>query len=276
MKIEVNNVYQKKTISKVKIGIIIFIFVILLGIIVWRLYYERMQTTGVSSFAEFIGLSSIMKHENLNNNVLNNEIIQPDISKEANKYIPNFTEQGMININSIYNLREDGQKVAYLTFDDGPSLDVTTRILDTLKSEGIYGSFFVVGYKVEQNPDVLKRIYNEGHYIANHGYSHKYSQVYKSCESVLEEYQKCEETIRNVLQIPEYETHLFRFPGGSAGGPYNSIKKSAISLLKEKNIGIIDWNALTKDSEGNHPREKLFEYFKQTSTRQKQPSYFNA
>ena len=57
MKIVVNNVYQKKSISKVKVGIVIALFVIILVVIFGRLYYERTQTSPVSSFAEFIGIS---------------------------------------------------------------------------------------------------------------------------------------------------------------------------------------------------------------------------
>ena len=57
MKIVVNNVYQKKSISKVKVGIVIALFVIILIVVFWRLYYERTQTSPVSSFVEFIGIS---------------------------------------------------------------------------------------------------------------------------------------------------------------------------------------------------------------------------
>ena len=57
MKIVVNNVYQRKSISKVKVGIVIALFVIILIVVFWRLYYERTQTSPVSSFTEFIGIS---------------------------------------------------------------------------------------------------------------------------------------------------------------------------------------------------------------------------
>lgn len=57
MKIVVNNVYQKKSISKVKVGIVIALFLIILIVVFWRLYYERTQTSPVSSLAEFIGIN---------------------------------------------------------------------------------------------------------------------------------------------------------------------------------------------------------------------------
>ena len=281
MKIEVNNVYQKKSISKLKVGVVVAVLLVLLVLIFWRLYYERAQTTGVNSFAEFIGITDLGKHIGFNSNKDledNNEkldlnILQnPTINEENNDtklYIPNFTEQSAFNIEKIYNLSEDKQKRVYLTFDDGPSGDVTPLVLDVLKEENICATFFVLGNKVQQNPDILKRIYEEGHYIANHGYSHVYSQIYVNADTVLNEYNSCEEAIRQALEIPEYSTHLFRFPGGSSGGPYHYVKKASEKIFKENNIGILDWNCLTRDSEGNYTKEKLMENFKQTSSRKK-------
>lgn len=272
MKIEVNNVYQKKSISKLKVGIVIAFFIILLIIIFWRLYYERAQTTGVSSFAEFIGISSIFAEDTPpsiqpDNNPIN--IIEDNNTIEEEVYIPAFTEQSLYNVEKIYNLSEDGQKRVYLTFDDGPSRDVTPLVLDVLKKENVYATFFVLGNKVEQNPDILKRIYEEGHYIGNHGYGHVYSKLYANADAVINEYNKCEEAIQNVLEIPEYSTHLFRFPGGSSGGPYNYIKRECSKRFKENNVGVLDWNCLTKDSEGNYTKEQLIENFKKTSYRKK-------
>ena len=265
MKIEVNNVYIKKGISKVKLGLILILAMVLIIAFVWRLYYERIETNTVSSFAEFIGYDKVEGDEtevieNLDS-VLKNEIDKYIANK---KYVPNFTEQSMNNINSIYKAKE-GKKIAYLTFDDGPSRDVTPLILDILKEENIHATFFVLGTKVEQNPDVLRRIYDEGHYIGNHGYSHVYSQIYVSKDTVLGEYNGCEEIIREALGIQDYSTHLFRFPGGSSGGPYDAVKKESVTLFTENNIGILDWNCLTKDSEGNFPKEELIQNFKETS-----------
>ena len=265
MKIEVNNVYIKKGISKVKLGLILILAMVLIIAFVWRLYYERIETNTVSSFAEFIGYDKVEGDEtevieNLDS-VLKNEIDKYIANK---KYVPNFTEQSMNNINSIYKAKE-GKKIAYLTFDDGPSRDVTPLILDILKEENIHATFFVLGTKVEQNPDVLRRIYDEGHYIGNHGYSHVYSQIYVSKDTVLGEYNGCEEIIRKALGIQDYSTHLFRFPGGSSGGSYDAVKKESVTLFTENNIGILDWNCLTKDSEGNFPKEELIQNFKETS-----------
>ena len=53
----------------------------------------------------------------------------------------------------------------------------------------------------------------------------------------------------------EYNTFLFRFPGGSYGGVYNKIKKQIKTVLREKGIASLDWNALTGDAEGNKNKQ---------------------
>ena len=142
-------------------------------------------------------------------------------------------------------------KVAYLTFDDGPS-PVTESILDTLKQEKIKATFFVLGSNIDYRKEMVKRMYDEGHYVANHGYSHVYSKIYSSPEAVLEEYNQTNEKIRDAIGNPEYNAHLFRFPGGLPGGKYAALKQEAKELLNQNDIVHIDWNALNGDAETNN------------------------
>ena len=134
--------------------------------------------------------------------------------------------------------------------DDGPSKKVTIPILNLLKEQEIKATFFVLGSRVELYPETVKRAYEEGHYIANHGYSHKYSQIYESASSVLDEYNKTNQEVKNAIGNQEYNTNIFRFPGGSVGGKYQNIKEEAKQLLEQNNIATVDWNALTGDTEG--------------------------
>jgi len=60
----------------------------------------------------------------------------------------------------------------YLSFDDGPEPGHTPRLLDTLAKHGVKASFFLVGEKIEQHPEIVQRIVAEGHMIGNHSYSH--------------------------------------------------------------------------------------------------------
>lgn len=181
-----------------------------------------------------------------------------DTSSSNTKDYSNFVKQ----VDDIYNGKE-GKRV-FLTFDDGPSKSVTPHILDLLKFHNIKATFFVLGSRVKLNPDIVKREYNEGHYIANHGYSHKYSSIYAKTENVIEEYNKTEAEIRKALNNQNYSSHLFRFPGGSIGGEYNKIKKSAKKQLREKQIAYLDWNALTSDAAGANTKEKILRNMKKT------------
>ena len=171
--------------------------------------------------------------------------------KEAERLsrIPNLTE----DIKNIYH--SETAKRAFLTFDDGPSTN-TKDILDLLLQRNIKATFFVLGTQVERMPETVKRIYEEGHYIANHGYSHVYSSIYSSPEAVLDEFNKCNQVVANAIQVPEYNSHLFRFPGGYYGGKYAEIKKQANEILKQNNIAHVDWNALTGDSEKQNPTKE--------------------
>lgn len=65
----------------------------------------------------------------------------------------------------------DSKKIA-ITFDDGPHPYYTEQLLDGLKERGVKATFFVMGKHVEENPDVIKRMSEEGHLIGNHTYSH--------------------------------------------------------------------------------------------------------
>ncbi|MCI8353063.1 MAG: polysaccharide deacetylase [Clostridia bacterium] len=198
--------------------------------------------------------------ENINNNtVAANEIISESINKT--KHIANanmnpiYTDTGKELMKNIYHSQE---KVVYLTFDDGPSKSVTPLILDLLKQENIKATFFVLGARAKANPEILKREYLEGHYIANHGYSHIYGNIYSSPDAVLEEYNKTRDVIKEILGT-DYDGHLFRFPGGSTGGKYKQIKKDAKTILDENNIAYIDWNSLSSDAAGAKTKEAIIQ-----------------
>lgn len=64
------------------------------------------------------------------------------------------------------------QRLLALTFDDGPSRNVTPMVLDTLKRHGAHATFFVLGPNVSANPGLVRRAVAEGHCIGSHGWSH--------------------------------------------------------------------------------------------------------
>lgn len=184
---------------------------------------------------------------------------QEEIKKQPTPKI--LTMDEIEQLNHIYKTEE---KRVFLTFDDGPSKTVTIPILDLLKQENIKANFFVLGSRVDLYPKIVKRAYEEGHYIANHGYSHQYSQIYASPNSVLEEYNKTNQSVRNAIGNSIYNTNIFRFPGGSVGGMYHDLKSEAKLLLEQNNIVSVDWNALNGDTEGLRTEEAMVNRLKET------------
>ncbi|WP_242946795.1 polysaccharide deacetylase family protein [Clostridium haemolyticum] len=79
------------------------------------------------------------------------------------------------------------KKKVYLTFDDGPTSKVTLDILDVLKEHNVKATFFVVGKEIQNRETVLKKIYNEGHSIGLHTYSHSFKKIYKNDDSFVKE-----------------------------------------------------------------------------------------
>ena len=180
--------------------------------------------------------------------------------QEEAKRLRNATPLTEEQMNAIENIYDNvGEKRVFLTFDDGPTQSVTPFILDLLKQENIKATFFVLGNRVKANPDLIQREFDEGHYIANHGYTHKYSAIYQSNQNVLDEYNYTETAIQEALNNPDYHSRIFRFPGGSNGGIYHSKKQQAKQFLKENNIAYLDWNCLSKDAEGANTKEKLLQ-----------------
>ena len=160
--------------------------------------------------------------------------------------------------------KQSNEKVVYLTFDDGPSKSVTIPILDILKENNVKATFFVLGSNAERYPEIVKRAYQEGHYIANHSFTHVYANIYASPQNVLDEYNRTEIAIKNAIGNQNYNSRLFRFPGGTSGGKYANTKKDAVNLLNQNNVAHLDWNALTADAAGLENVDEMLKYVEKT------------
>ena len=227
----------QKELNKKKVAIVVLLLILLIcSVLVIRNYIQKINS--YKAYKQY--------EEQLQTIASQKEQVQAKNDNIRN--IPVLTEKAKAEIENIYH--SDSKRV-FITFDDGPST-VTPQILDTLKQENVKATFFVLGSRVEAQPDMVKRMYKEGHFIANHGYSHKYTAIYQSPQTVLDEFNKCNEAVQKAIQVPEYNSHLFRFPGGVVGGKYAGIKSQAAELLKQNNIMYVDWNALTGDAETNN------------------------
>lgn len=142
----------------------------------------------------------------------------------------------------------DYVKTCYLTFDDGPSGTVTESILDTLKKYDVKATFFLVGKNAQSYPDLVKRMYNEGHSLGNHSYSHDYGYMYSGDPEFDDEMNRCKNTIDNIIGT-KYNNLLFRFPGGS----FEVYKSFYIYNIQSEGYQYVDWTALTGDAETQNP-----------------------
>ncbi|NLJ28578.1 MAG: glycosyltransferase [Deltaproteobacteria bacterium] len=137
----------------------------------------------------------------------------------------------------------DDDQVA-ITFDDGPDPKWTPIILDVLKEKGVKAAFFVVGAKVEANPDLAERIVREGHEIGIHTYTHP-NLAMVSAERALLEFNATERLIET---ITGRSTILFRPPYNADSRPQNMDEIVPIKwanalgyLTVMENIDTEDW-----------------------------------
>jgi len=147
------------------------------------------------------------------------------------------------------------EKKLYLTFDDGPTPEVTDWVLDELKRYNAKATFFVLGKNVQREPEIFQKIISDGHAIGNHSFSHlngweTEDEVYYS------DVEKGEREVQNSkLKVQSKEIRnlksLFR-------PPYGRITLSQYSLLAAQ-YQIIMWDVLSGDFDHKLSGEECFQ-----------------
>ncbi|MDY4950397.1 MAG: polysaccharide deacetylase family protein [Clostridium cadaveris] len=169
---------------------------------------------------------------------------------------------------------KDGKRIVFLTFDDGPSLKNTPKILDVLDKNSIKGTFFLIGKTVDQGgeyAEIVRRMHKEGHAICSHGYTHSGKNLYPNgvvnVDHLLKEIDDTDNAISKALGF-DYKCKMFRFPYGEVTRIYKHDRNinKAIDILGEHGITSIDWNSLTEDAVGNKKsKQQLMNNLKKTS-----------
>lgn len=178
------------------------------------------------------------------NNININKVGKYEINYEASD---GFNKTVVNRIVYVYEKKPDisiGNKVIYLTFDDGPSV-YTKELLNILKEYNVKATFFVTG---NGNREYIKKAYNEGHSIGIHTYSHVYKNVYASEEAYFNDLEKVQKIIKE--QTGE-ESRLVRFPGGSSNTVSRFNKGIMTRLSKElerRGYKYFDWNVSSSDT----------------------------
>ena len=149
------------------------------------------------------------------------------------------------------------RRVVYLTFDDGPSNN-TGEVLRILREEGAKATFFITA----QMPGCFHYItpaHDEGHAIAAHSYSHKFS-IYRSFADYFADLDRIEQVIE---KYTGHRSPIIRFPGGSSNMAYShysgiNFMDSLCHEVQHRGYQYVDWNLDSQDASGNNvPVAKL-------------------
>ena len=134
-------------------------------------------------------------------------------------------------------------KVIYLTFDDGPTPEITEWTLNTLKEYNAKATFFCIGKNIENHPEILKKIISEGHSVGNHSHNHLNGWKTRNA-TYLQNIEQAENSIQSIISNSKLKTQnsklLFR-------PPYGKITPKQSKKLREKGYKIIMWDVLSAD-----------------------------
>ncbi|MCF8274164.1 MAG: polysaccharide deacetylase family protein [Flavobacteriaceae bacterium] len=146
------------------------------------------------------------------------------------------------------------EAVIYLTFDDGPTPEITEWTLQQLKKFHAKATFFCIGNNVEKYPVVFQKIINHGHAIGNH--THNHLKGWKTqTNDYLENASKAQQVINYQLSIANSQAssvNLFR-------PPYGRIKPKQAKQLQALGYQIIMWDVLSFDWDKDVTSEKCLE-----------------
>ena len=180
--------------------------------------------------------------------------------KKGNAIIIGESEQGKIYRCKL-TVTKKVKDVIYLTFDDGPNRYSTTKVLKILKKNNVKATFFELK-PAKADFDLTKRVLDEGHSLALHGYQHKYDIIYRS--------QKVYHNNLNQLRDLFFKKFgvwctVSRFPGGSSNtrSRYNpGIMTKLTKKLHGWGYHYFDWNVDSGDAGGAKTAKDTFRNFK--------------
>ncbi|WP_296315818.1 polysaccharide deacetylase family protein [Winogradskyella sp. UBA3174] len=138
--------------------------------------------------------------------------------------------------NFVWNINTDKKEI-YLTFDDGPTVEITDWVLQTLKGFEAKATFFCIGNNIEKYPEIFQNIITEGHSIGNHTYNHLKGWKHKT-KVYFKDVLKTEKIINKFKTGTS--TPLFR-------PPYGKFKNKQSKKLLELGYRIILWDVLSYD-----------------------------
>lgn len=136
----------------------------------------------------------------------------------------------------------------YLTFDDGPTPEVTLWVLEQLKNYNAKATFFCIGENIQKHPEIFKQIITDGHSVGNH--SHNHLNGWQTQDDIyIENVASCQSQISN---LQSQICNLYR-------PPYGKITLSQSRKLRKLGYNIIMWEVLSADFDTTISKEKCLE-----------------
>lgn len=163
---------------------------------------------------------------------IENKTIMPEAENSYVKQVKRQTRE----YSDIFYLQGGFQSKVAISFDDGPSPHHTADILEVLNNYKVSATFFVLGSQVEHHPDILRKIHNNGHEVANHSYSHaNFSEI--SLNQVINEIETTNDIIESQIG---YKPEVIR-------PPYGYISDSQLDYFSNKDYKFVNWSLDTRD-----------------------------
>jgi peptidoglycan-N-acetylglucosamine deacetylase len=124
------------------------------------------------------------------------------------------------------------KKIVALTYDDGPNVEFTPKLLKVLAKYHAKATFFMIGNLMEKHPDIVKEVVAQGHLIGNHTYSHPHDIELCTDAQIAYELDRCGQIIEDMTGK---QPHLFRPPLGLADG-------RIITLAEDRGYTTVLWS----------------------------------
>lgn len=149
---------------------------------------------------------------------------------------------------------QSDKKIAYLTFDDGPS-DNTREVLEILGKYDIKATFFMIAGSVTPDRyDLIKEMIDQGHVVGIHTYSHNYKKIYASVKDYLDDFYLA---YTRMYEVTGAQPVVFRFPGGSYNKYMKGIRKQVMAEMERRGFLYYDWQVSAEDSIGKPTRASI-------------------
>lgn len=249
------------------ISIVIIIAVICFGTIVYTKIIHSNKILAKAGTTDY--KPKVIKHQRMQEKIIDKSKVilkNSNVSEEGKEYTYDALEIQKVLTEGIQKV--DGRKIAFLTFDDGPSTTVTPKILQILKENDVHATFSLIGKQIEENDetkDLVKQEIEQGNAIGNHTYSHDYSVLYPNrtvnVANFMNEVDETDGILKGILG-PDFHTRIIRMPGGHMSWRGT---KPLDEAFNAKGYVYIDWNDDDEDSIGRykgsqHIIEKVKQY----------------